>query len=74
MLNEKNWIKTFGFKENLKYHLYFFPKEFIRALFAIAKKDHILNEMHWLDYIDLARGIADMKAGRLYRYIGEGSN
>jgi len=34
-------------------------------------KDHILNDMHWLDYIGLAMGIADMKAGRSYRYEGE---
>ena len=69
-MNEDKWIKSpnWTWKTDVKYYLYYLPKEILCAVIGIAQKDHILNEMDWREYLDLACGIADMKAGRLYRY------
>lgn len=66
-----NWIRSpkWTWRTDILYWLYYYPIEFLRALYGIAIKDHILNEMDWREYLDLAAGIADMKAGRLYTLV-----
>ena len=69
-MTDDKWRKNpkWTWKTDVKYHLYYLPKEILSALIGIARKDHILNDMDWREYLDLAHGIADMKAGRWYRY------
>jgi hypothetical protein len=69
-MNEVEWKKNpnWNWWTDVKYHVYYLPKEILRAIVGILQKDHILNEMDWREYIDMAHGIADMKAGRWYRY------
>jgi hypothetical protein len=51
-------------KTDLRYYCYQLPLELFKSIIAMARKDHILNEMGIYEYLDLACGIADMKCGR----------
>lgn len=65
------WIRNpkWAWKNDVLYWLYYYPIEFLKALYGIITKDHILNEMDWKEYLDIAAAIADMKAGRLYTMV-----
>jgi hypothetical protein len=64
-------IKLWGWRQDIRYYLYQHPIEIIRALIGIAKKDHLLNEFTWIQYIEFAASLADMKSGRFYRVVFE---
>ena len=67
------WKKceSYTWKADVRYYLYYLPIEIIKAFLAMKRKDHILNDMSKRDYLGLARGLADCRAGRLYEWIEE---
>jgi hypothetical protein len=68
-MNLFKWKKVdkWTWKSDVRFYFYQLPLETLRAIIGIAQKDHILNDMDKWEYIDLAKGIADMKCGRFYR-------
>lgn len=67
------WVKNpnWTWKTEVCYYLYFMPKELFKALLGLMRKDHVLNDMNWREYLECSLGIADMKAGRWYRRVVE---
>ena len=65
LVKNPNWT----WRNDLKYYL-IVPFEIIRMIPAILKGEpRKLNDMHWKDYINLARAFADAKTGRMYKCV-----
>lgn len=69
------WKKNpkWTWKNDVRYWCYQMPLAILRALIGIARKDHILNDMDWKEYVDVMQSFADMKCGRFYTYVDEDS-
>jgi len=67
------WVKNpkWTLKADILYWLYFYPREYLRTLHAIAEGDHILNGLDWREELGMAAALADMKAGRWYTWEKE---
>ena len=65
------WKKceSYTWKADVRYYLYYLPIEIIKAFLAMRRKDHIL--MTKRDYLSLARGMADIRSGRLCEWVDE---
>jgi len=64
-------IKCWGWRQDIRYHLYQHPIELIRSLIGIARKYHIVMEMSKREYLEFAASRADMVCGRFYRVVFE---
>jgi len=68
MSKESDWIKEYGLKEEVRYRIYL-PYYLIRAIYGILRGYHKLDDFTITEYIGLAKGQCDCRAGRLYRWV-----